>query len=104
MHDVFPKFIVEGNNLIIAKCTYHKDLVTDKEQVKGGGWWKFDTETKTFTLSGESFDFGSADVEDIRKCIEAGNVWSDNMQIQNITDGYRFQYQRTIFDEIIKLK
>lgn len=33
--DVFPKFIIEGNNLIIAKVAFHKDLVIDKDKVKG---------------------------------------------------------------------
>lgn len=101
--DVFPKFIVEGNNLIIAKCTYHEQLVTNKEQVRGGGWWKFDAETKTYTLYGDSFDFGRADVEDIKKCIEAGNVWSDKNEIRNITDRYSYQYEE-LFGETIKLK
>lgn len=103
MQDVFPKFIVEGNNLIIAKCTYHKDLATNKDQVKGGGWWRFDFATKTYTLYGESHDFGRADVEDIKKCIEAGNVWSDQYELHNITNRYSFQYQE-LFGETIKLK
>lgn len=37
MDDVFPKFIVEGNELIIGKCTFHKQLATDPAKVKGGG-------------------------------------------------------------------
>lgn len=40
--DIFPKFIIEtddelGDCLIISKCTYHKELVTDHTKVKGGG-------------------------------------------------------------------
>jgi hypothetical protein len=64
--DVFPKFIVEGNNLIIAKCTYHKQLVTDKDQVKGGGLWMLDRDKKEFLLYGDSFDFGRASIEIIK--------------------------------------
>lgn len=73
--DVFPKFIVEGNSLIIGKCTYHKQLATNTNDVKGGGWWKWKREEKEFVLYGESDDFGSATAEDIKACIENGNVF-----------------------------
>lgn len=100
MHDVFPKFIVEGDNLIIGRVTYHKDLVTDKDKVKGGGWWKLEGTTMTFW--GDSFDFGRAKVDDIKACIVAGNVWSDKYEIENITKQFNFQYKEP-FGEIIKL-
>lgn len=99
--DVYPKFIVEGNNLIIAKVTYHKDLVTDKERVKGGGWWRL--KNGTMILHGSSFDFGAARIEDIKGCIESGNVWSDSYGIENIKDIFDFSYQNEV-GEIIKLK
>ena len=86
MHDVFPKFIVEGNNLIIGKCTFHKQLATDITQVKGGGWWKWDQEKKEFKLFGESHDFGRADAEDIKACIEAGNVFLSYIGGRNVSD------------------
>jgi hypothetical protein len=78
---VFPKFIIEyddlvGNILIIAKCTYHKQLASDVSLIRGGGWFSFDSETKTFTLSGESHDFGRAKLEDIQDCIMRGQVYS----------------------------
>lgn len=77
MEDVFQKFIIEGNNLIIAKCTFHKQLVTDKEQVKGGGMWEWNRENKTIMLYGDSHDFGRVEYEDVSACIKAGNVfWS----------------------------
>lgn len=101
MSDVYPKFIVEGNNLIIAKVTYHKDLVTDKEQVKGGGWWRLKGDM--MILHGTSFDFGTAKAEDIKACIDAGNVFSDQYMIQNIADQFGFAYQ-DVMGEIIKLK
>ena len=51
--DVFPKFIIETDNqegdcLIIAKCTYHKQLATDISKVKGGGMWTLDRENSIF--------------------------------------------------------
>jgi hypothetical protein len=59
--DVFPKFIIEtddqeGDCLIVAKCTYHKQLATDITKVKGGGWWTLDRDNSIFTLSGDSHD------------------------------------------------
>lgn len=77
MEDIFQKFIVEGDNLIIAKCTFHKQLATDKEQVKGGGMWEWDRENKTIMLYGDSHEFGSVGYEDVSACIKSGNVfWS----------------------------
>jgi hypothetical protein len=99
--DVFPKFIVEGNNLIIAKCTYHKQLVTVKDQVKGGGLWKLDQDKNEFVLYGISFDFGYASAEDIKACIEAGNVFYSYIGGRKIV-GHTF-YLNT-GSEIIKLK
>jgi hypothetical protein len=99
--DVFPKFIVEGNNLIIAKCTYHKQLVTDKDQVKGGGMWMLDMAKKEFLLYGDSFDFGRASIEELKVCIESGNVfWSYNGGRK--IEGHTFYLNTGI--EIIKLK
>lgn len=101
MADVFPKFIVEGNELIIGRCTFHKQLVTDKEKVKGGGMWDWDKEKKEFFLYGESVDYGYAEAEDIRKCIEAGNVFLSYSGGRNVSD-HTF-YLNTGY-EIIKLK
>ena len=77
MSDVFPKFIVEGNSLILAKCTFHKQLVTNKDDVKGGGMWEWDRDNKTFKLYGDSHDFGRVTYEEVSACIKSGNVfWS----------------------------
>lgn len=102
MADVFPKFIIEGDVLVIAKCKYHKELVHDKEKVKGGGWWRLDKETNTMILDGDSHDFGAAKVEDIKACIDKGNVFSDSYQLCNISDRYNFSYDTRT--EIIVLK
>ena len=101
MADVFPKFIVEGNEMIIGKCTFHKQLATHHEQVKGGGWWKLDQDKKEFFLSGQSEDFGEASIEDIKTCIAAGNVFLSYAGGRNVSD-HSF-YINTGF-EIIKLK
>jgi hypothetical protein len=87
----YPKFIIEGENLIMAKCTYHKELATDKEQVKGGGWFRYDDKKEAFILGGSSYDFGYAKIEDIKKCIEDGNVYGNTRLTRNMSD-YKFLY------------
>ena len=102
MSDVFPKFVVEGDCLVIAKCTYHHQIVNEKENVKGGGWWRLDKETNTFILNGESHDFGKASIEDIKACIEKGNVYTDKYEMRCIADKHNFSYDFGY--EIVELK
>ncbi len=83
--DVFPKFIIEGNELIIAKCTYHRQLVSNKDKVKGGGLWKLDRDKKEFMLFGQSEDFGSVVVEDVKACIDAGKVHAGSRNFSDYT-------------------
>ena len=106
--DVFPKFIIEtddeeGDCLIIAKCTYHKQLVTFENKVKGGGWWELDKENSLFTLYGESFDFGKAKFEDVLNCVRNKKVFSSVSLLRNLTEDFKFQYKNQ-FGEIIKLE
>ena len=107
--DVFPKFIIEtdieeGDCLIIAKCTFHKQLATDITKVKGGGWWKIDHESKVITLYGESSDFGTSSIENIKSCIERKQAYTNPGLYRNwIVDlNYSFKYQDD-FGEIINL-
>jgi len=100
MADVFPKFIVEGDTLVIAKCTYHYQIVNDKEKVKGGGWWRKDGDN--FILHGSSNDFGSATLEDIKSCINKGNVFTDKYNVRNISKTHTFSYDAGT--EIINLQ
>jgi hypothetical protein len=96
--DVFPKFIIEthsqkGDILIIAKCAYHKQLATDATKVKGGGWWTLDHNKSTFTLYGDSHDFGRANIEDIANCVQLKKVFSSPSLVRNFTDNFKFQYK-----------
>lgn len=105
---MYPKFIIEtdptdGDCLIIAKCTYHRQLATDHSKVKGGGWWSLNVDTSTFTLSGESHDFGKAKIEDIANCIQRGKVFRNRALIRNISEDFSFQYQSD-YGEFINLK
>ncbi len=106
--DVFPKFIIETNNelgdvLIIAKCTYHKQLATDIEKVKGGGWWTLDRDNSIFTLHGDSHDFGMAKIEDLKTCISSGNVFLNSRLRNSISNEFDFKYENQV-GEIFDLK
>ena len=94
---VFPKFIIEkdpelGNVLIIAKCTYHKQLATIPENILGGGWWTLNRETETFTLNGDSHDYGRASVEDIKDCIDRDMVFTNSSCMHSIVSKWNFKY------------
>lgn len=104
--EVYQKFIIEtddteGDCLILAKCTFHYELVTDQLKVKGGGWWSMDKEKK-ITLFGSSHDFGDASIEDIQQCIKNKKVFSSKALFNNITDSFNFEY-RTVTGDIIKI-
>lgn len=98
MVDVFQKFIIETDNefgdcLIIAKCTFHKQLVTNVNDVKGGGWWELDYNNKVFTLHGESHDFGKAELNDIAKCVQTNNVYNNVSLSRNLSNDFKFNYK-----------
>jgi hypothetical protein len=100
--DVYPKFIIEGDRLILSKVTYHKELVTDKSKVKGGGWFRYLHHTDTFVLTGSSFDFGAAQFADIKRCIKSGNVFSDKDSDHDISKDHHFSYDTGT--EVIEIK
>lgn len=105
--DVFLKFIIEtddieGDCLILAQCTYHKQLATDITKVKGGGIWK-KSDQSTMILSGTSFDFGTAKIEDISDCVKRKKVFHDVALYRNISEKFIFKYKTEsgeIFDLI----
>lgn len=104
--DIFPKFIIEtdeelGDCLIISKCTFHKELVTNKEMVKGGGIYHVNLDKKIITFSGESHDFGAAKIEDIQNCINNNNVYTNTYLTHSIAKQFKFKYN--IGSEIIPL-
>ena len=88
----YPKFIIENDNLILSKVTFHREIVKDASKVKGGGWFRYAHDTNTFVLFGDSTDFGAAKFEDIKNCVENGKVYSDNRLYINLTDQYNFSY------------
>lgn len=99
--DVFPKFIIEtddqeGDCIILAKCTYHKQLATDHSKVKGGGWWTLDRESSVFVLYGDSTDFGRARLEDIAHCVRNGKVFSSASLSRNLAVDFKFRYRNEV--------
>ncbi len=90
--DVFPKFIIEGDALIIQKAKYHKDIATDPKKVRGGGWFRYSQKTNTFTFYDQSEDFGPARLEDIKKCVEEGKVFTGRGCRRNISKDHNFAY------------
>ena len=88
--DVFPKFIIEDGNLILSKVTYHREMATNPDNVKGGGWFNY--KDGTFTLSGESHDFGPAKLEDIKKAVEEDKVFTNPSCIHSIANDNKFVY------------
>jgi hypothetical protein len=100
--DIYPKFIIEDGALIIGKVKYHKELATNESNVKGGGWWILEEETKTFIFLGDSNDFGRAKIEDVQKAIDDNKVFISKHSDESIANEYNFDYNNQ--SEVIKLK
>lgn len=102
--DYFNKFIITNGILVIGKVTYHRDLIWDKETevITGGGSFDINFEDKIMTFYGESNDFGKAKIEDIKKCIDEHQVYSNPLQHYEISEKYKFKY-RDIYGEVVDL-
>jgi len=100
--ELYPKFIIEGENLIISKVQYHKHIVDNKNNVKGGGWFKWSTDKNMIIFYGESHDFGAASFEDIKNCVLNGNVFTNKMLTHSIVEKHKFGYNNG--SEIIEIK
>ena len=88
------KFIIEADNLILMRVEYHIEIVTNELKVKGGGWYKFKSETNTYIFYGKSTAFGAAKLEDIIKCVEKGKVFTDKKLTECIATLYNFSYEK----------
>lgn len=107
MKILYNKFIIEQNTeigcfMILAKCVFHKDLVTDLTNVKGGGMWDFDLENSIFTLYGSSHDFGEAKIEDIISCVNNKKIFPNIRRSRPYEDTIKFCYKNEN-NEIINL-
>jgi len=99
--DLQPKFIIEDNALILGKVTFHKHLANDISKVRGGGWFVYHHDSKTFILHGESHQFGKARLEDIQKCVESGEVYTNKSKTHSIAKDFTFYYDK--YSEKVKL-
>lgn len=88
---VHPKFIVENGKLIIGKVCFHRELAKDEKNVVGGGWWKFDHQTSTFSLYGQSEDFGPVEKSILEKCIADNEVY-ENRSLHKKLDTTVFKF------------
>jgi len=71
------KFIIYGNEILLGRVSYHKELLPDKPNYRlifGGGLFKIDHEEKTITLYGESMDFGKYCQEKLKECSFPSNL------------------------------
>jgi hypothetical protein len=100
---VFQKFIIEndpedGMYMVLAKCTFHKQLAHNTENVLGGGSWeKFENE---ITLFGQSHDFGPCTLDDIKYVIENKKVFPHAYSDRNLSDKFTFIWQEPNGDQI----
>ena len=89
---LFPKFIIEEENMILKIVKNHRDMATNASKVKGGGSYIFDSETNSYTLYGESYEFGAAKIEDIKKCIEDSKVYTSDILTCSVADKNNFSF------------
>ena len=88
-NELYPKFVLVDSGLIIARCTYHRDIVPAGEKCYGGGWWIQNEDT--FTLYSSSDEFGYADLKVVQKHIDEGNVFlNSRMKNQLNVEDYQF--------------
>ena len=98
MNDVFQKFILKEDDklglcMILAKCTFHKQLTTDHDKVRGGGMWQYIKDNNEMLLFGKSYDFGACSLEDLKHVVQNNKVFKNSRLIRDITDKYNFIWQ-----------
>lgn len=90
MYDVYPKFIINNNRLLIGHVDQHRELANDHTTTRGGGWWHIDEPTKTIWLYARSQLFGYSPKHLLAQIIKAGN---------HDYPGYTFFYSRELYLE-----
>lgn len=98
----FPKFLIVNDTLYFMKVVYHHEIAKyvldlssleeQRKHTKGGGWFRYDDETKTFIFKDESYDFGKAKLEDIKSCFERGRVYNSHYEHREVIGVYNFAY------------
>ena len=79
MRDLHFKFIIDDGELILRKCTFHRELAFNYKSgddentlyrtVTGGGWWEWDRENKVIYLYGDSHQFKGCTIEQIQDAL-----------------------------------
>lgn len=78
---------------VISKKSYDPGML---DHVLNGGWFDMYNDTKVVILQGKSHDFGRAKLEDVRECIENGNVFTNKFLTHSIADDFSFKYKDEI--------
>lgn len=93
MKDVYPKFILEGDSIVMARVSFHKELIINPMNVKGGGWFKKSKDGNTYTFYGSSEDFGEADVSKLKACVQNDRVFTNRSKKHSIATKYTFRHE-----------
>tara|TARA_R110000851_G_scaffold172952_4_gene319237 strand:+ start:923 stop:1222 length:300 start_codon:yes stop_codon:yes gene_type:complete len=97
---LYSKFVIVGDNLIMVKCKFHRELTADINNVKGGGFFGFSNGLNGFIFSGSSHQFGSVTFEDIKRCVSLGNIYTSVSMVRKLKK-HSFFYNNG--SEIIKI-
>jgi len=102
--DVFQKFLIQDDNelgacIILAKCTFHKQLATPPESnIHGGGQWMFENEGSfSIILYGSSHDYGYPKIDKMKEAIRNDNVYTSKslaLKISARLPDVKYRYQK----------
>jgi len=65
MKKLYPKFIINNNEIIVGFVEFHIDLARNHELTIGGGWWYLDRKNNILYLYGDSQEFGKVTIDDV---------------------------------------
>lgn len=89
MIDLFPKWIIEDGKLRIGKCSFHKELCSDKEKVSGGGWCKLNFDEKYVIFYSSSHDFGNVNLDQMKAAKENG---TKRVRLKDLFENYEWRF------------
>ena len=67
------KWVCEDDDIrISASIDYHSEIVSEKDKVVGGGYWKMDRQNNIIWLYGSSDDYGRCTAEQVLSAVKNG--------------------------------
>jgi len=76
-HNIVPKYIIQNNRVVIGKVAYHKDLITGKIGVQGGGMFIINHKEATLLLYGDSYKLGPPDMDALKKAVKNWKIYTN---------------------------